>query len=353
MPQPLLSLQGVAKSFGAAPALRNIDLEIAHGEFIALLGPSGCGKTTLLRSIGGFVTPDSGRILIDGVDMMGSPPHLRPLNTVFQHYALFPHMTVAQNAAYGPLRTGVSKQEAATRAIEALGMVDMARFSERFPRELSGGQQQRVALARAVVNRPKLLLLDEPLSALDMKLRKRMQLELKQLQSSLGITFLFVTHDQEEAMALADRIVLMNDGRIEQVGTGPQPYMQPRTRFAAEFIGEANFFDFRRSEHAIELNSGLATVRSNAPDVPDRGLAVLRPEFLRVADASELSQQDCRFSATPLETLRLGSHDILYVQAQGQTMSVRLPGNRLPARLPSRVELVFDPANLHLLPQES
>ena len=352
MPQPLLSLQGITKSFGSAPALREINLEIAHGEFVALLGPSGCGKTTLLRSIAGFVTPDSGRIQIDGVDMVGSPPHLRPLNTVFQHYALFPHMTVAQNAAYGPLRAGLSKREAETKAIEALAMVDMARFSERYPRELSGGQQQRVALARAVVNRPKLLLLDEPLSALDMKLRKRMQLELKQLQSSLGITFLFVTHDQEEAMAMADRIVLMNEGRIEQVGTGPQLYMQPRTRFAAEFIGEANFFDFRRSGGAIELNGGLATVATHAPDLPDRGLAVLRPEFLRLADASELSLEGCRFSATPLETLRLGSHDILYVQAQGHTMSVRLPGNRLPAHLPDQVELVFDPANLHLLCQE-
>ncbi len=215
---PLLSIAGITKRFGSQEALKAVSLDIAEGEFVALLGPSGCGKTTLLRCIAGFLAPDEGSIAIGGEDVTRLPPYRRPLNTVFQNYALFPHMNVRENVAYGPRRHGASRAEAAARAAEALSLVGLDGFAERYPRQLSGGQQQRVALARAIVNRPRLLLLDEPLSALDLKLRKRMQLELKHLQERLGIAFVFVTHDQEEAMTVADRLVVMDAGRIEQVG---------------------------------------------------------------------------------------------------------------------------------------
>ncbi len=238
--QPLLSIEAVSKRFAGHEALRRVELGVSAGEFIALLGPSGCGKTTLLRCIAGFLVPDEGRILIEGEDITGAPPYRRPLNTVFQSYALFPHMSVADNVAYGPRRAGVPRREAQERAREALAMVGLEEMGARLPRALSGGQQQRVALARAIINRPKLLLLDEPLSALDLKLRRRMQLELKHIQEKLGIAFIFVTHDQEEAMAMADRIVVMHAGRVEQVGTPAEIYRAPATRFVAEFVGEPN-----------------------------------------------------------------------------------------------------------------
>ena len=227
----LLELQGITKRFGDFEALRDISLEIQQGEFVALLGPSGCGKTTLLRLVAGFLSPEAGVVRIDGVDITGLPPYRRPLNTVFQNYALFPHLSVVENVAYGPRRKGMAKRTALLEAENTLSLVGLDGFSARFPRELSGGQQQRVALARAIVNKPKILLLDEPLSALDLKLRKRMQVELKQLQEKLGITFVFVTHDQEEAMSMADRIVVMNAGRIEQIGLGDEIYQRPATRF--------------------------------------------------------------------------------------------------------------------------
>jgi ABC-type Fe3+/spermidine/putrescine transport system ATPase subunit len=213
-PPPLLDIRDVAKRYGRVAALAGVSLEIGQGEFVALLGPSGCGKTTLLRCIAGFVAPDSGMIAIDGIDVTALPPHRRPLNTVFQNYALFPHMTVAENVGYGPARRGVPRAEIAREVDAALAMVGLDGFAPRRPNQLSGGQQQRVALARALINRPRLLLLDEPLGALDLKLRKQMQLELKRLQARLGITFVFVTHDQEEAMTMADRIVVMEGGSI-------------------------------------------------------------------------------------------------------------------------------------------
>ncbi|MCS0501543.1 ABC transporter ATP-binding protein [Ancylobacter mangrovi] len=238
--QPLLSLEAVSKHFAGHQALRDVELGVSAGEFVALLGPSGCGKTTLLRCIAGFLIPESGRIRIEGEDITAAPPYRRPLNTVFQSYALFPHMSVADNVAYGPRRAGASRREAQERAREALALVGLGEMGARLPRALSGGQQQRVALARAIVNRPKLLLLDEPLSALDLKLRRRMQIELKHIQEKLGIAFIFVTHDQEEAMAMADRIVVMHAGRIEQVGAPADIYRAPATRFVAEFVGEPN-----------------------------------------------------------------------------------------------------------------
>ncbi|MEZ0606100.1 ABC transporter ATP-binding protein [Paraburkholderia sp. IW21] len=240
---PLIQLNHIVKRYGSFAALDDVCLGIYPGEFLALLGPSGCGKTTLLRTIAGFCEPTSGDVLMDGRSMLKDPPNRRPVNTVFQNYALFPHLTIEENVAFGPRRHGAEKHALRDRVRDALTMVSMAAFIDRYPAELSGGQQQRVALARAIINQPKVLLLDEPLAALDLKLRKHMQLELKHLQVELGITFVIVTHDQEEAMVMADRIVVMSSGRIEQVGTGDSIYASPQSRFVADFIGDANLID--------------------------------------------------------------------------------------------------------------
>jgi len=241
-PQPAISLQGVAKSYGRQPALHELDLDIAEGEFFCLLGPSGCGKTTTLNIIGGFVAPSAGAVYIRGARVDELPPHRRDVNTVFQSYALFPHMTVGANVGFGLRMAGVARDEARRRVRAAIEMVGLEELEARLPLELSGGQQQRVAVARALVNRPAVLLLDEPLGALDLKLRKRLQVELAQIHREVGTVFVYVTHDQEEALALSDRIAVMRDGRIEQIGTPEEIYRRPRSRYVAEFIGESNFF---------------------------------------------------------------------------------------------------------------
>jgi spermidine/putrescine transport system ATP-binding protein len=240
---PDVRLEEVVKEFGDVRAVDGISLEIPRGSFFALLGPSGCGKTTTLRMIGGFEEATSGRIFLGDRDVVGLPPYKRDVNTVFQSYALFPHMTVADNVAFGLHRKGIPKGEARTRVAEILELVDLAGREGRKPRELSGGQQQRVALARAIVCNPRVLLLDEPLGALDLKLRKQMQLELKRIQNEVGITFVHVTHDQEEAMTMADTIAVMNHGRIEQLGTPSELYEHPRTAFVAGFLGKSNLLD--------------------------------------------------------------------------------------------------------------
>jgi putrescine transport system ATP-binding protein len=237
---PIVRIEGLAKRFGAVTAVDNVDLAVASGELFALLGGSGCGKTTLLRLLAGFETPDSGRIFIDGQDMTGVPPHLRPVNMMFQSYALFPHMNVAENVGYGLRREGVAKAEIAKRVADVLQQVRLADYAQRRPAQLSGGQRQRVALARALVKRPKILLLDEPLAALDRKLREGTRFELVRLQAELGLTFVMVTHDQGEAMSMATRLAVMNAGRIAQVGTPHEVYEQPASRFVADFIGIAN-----------------------------------------------------------------------------------------------------------------
>ncbi|MGE6390931.1 spermidine/putrescine ABC transporter ATP-binding protein PotA [Psychrobacter pacificensis] len=252
----LLQLNGIKKTYDQTEVLKDINLDIKHGEFLTLLGPSGCGKTTLLRLIAGFEQPNAGTIYLDGVQMAGLSADKRPVNTVFQQYALFPHMSVAQNVAYGLKLKKVPKAEIQARVSEMLAMVQLEHLANRKPQDLSGGQQQRVAIARAVINRPKLLLLDEPLSALDHKLRLQMQSELKRLQRELGITFVFVTHDQEEALSMSDRIAVMKDGRFQQIGTPIEIYETPANLFTAKFIGETNLF--------------RAEVKGVYPDLPDR-----------------------------------------------------------------------------------
>jgi spermidine/putrescine transport system ATP-binding protein len=240
---PSVELRDVAKRFGNVVAVDHISLEVRRGEFLTLLGPSGCGKTTTLRMIGGFELPSAGQILIHGVDMSRQPPYRRPVNTVFQNYALFPHLTVGQNISYGLVMAKVPRAERERRVAEALEMVRLPHVEHRRPSELSGGQQQRVALARALVNRPQVLLLDEPLGALDLKLRKAMQLELKRLNREVGATFIYVTHDQEEALTMSDRIAVMSEGRILQIGTPAEIYERPNSRFVADFIGQTNFLE--------------------------------------------------------------------------------------------------------------
>ncbi|MFZ2642986.1 MAG: ABC transporter ATP-binding protein [Verrucomicrobiia bacterium] len=242
MSDVILRFDEVEKHFDATPAVHGVTLDIRRGEFFALLGPSGCGKTTLLRLIAGFEQPDTGRVILDEVDMARVPANERPVNTVFQHYALFPHLTVAENVAFG-LRYQSKIQDPESRIEEMLQLVRMEGLGDRKPDQLSGGQKQRVALARALILHPKVLLLDEPLAALDVKLRKEMQMELKTLQRRVGITFVFVTHDQEEALTLADRVAVMNLGKVEQVGTTDEVFERPKTKFVAEFMGAVNFFD--------------------------------------------------------------------------------------------------------------
>jgi len=254
--QALIEIQGISKSFGTVKVLNNIWLSIKKGEFFSLLGPSGCGKTTLLRIIAGFENPDSGRIIIDGVDYTYVPPYKRPVNMVFQNYALFPHMNVFENVAFGLRYQNLDRDEIKKRVFEILDLVQLTGLENRKPSELSGGQKQRVALARALVLKPKVLLLDEPLNALDPKLRKEMQIELKKLQHNVGITFIFVTHDQEEALSISDRIAVINAGKIEQVGTGYEIFERPRTEFVANFMGARNLFTgilHKLNKHVFEV----------------------------------------------------------------------------------------------------
>ena len=290
----LIHIEGVTQRFGQTLAIDNVSLTIHENEFFALLGPSGCGKTTLLRMLAGFVTPDSGRLMLDGKDLVGVKPYRRPDNMMFQSYALFPHMTVYDNVAYGLRQERIAKAEVARRTAEVIEMVGLAGLAHRKPDTLSGGQRQRVALARAVVKRPRVLLLDEPLTALDRKLRVEMRLELKRLQHEVGITFLFVTHDQEEALVMSDRAAIMNSGRILQFGTVEELYESPNSLFVANFMGESNVFKGR-----LEVAGEDVTLAGNdrawrvAPDAHrraglthgDSAAIVVRPERLRVESA--------------------------------------------------------------------
>lgn len=253
----ILELNAIQKSFDGTEVLKGIDLDISRGEFITLLGASGCGKTTTLRIIAGLESPDKGSVLLEGKDITNLEPNKRNVNTVFQNYALFPHMNVADNVGYGLKIKKMHKAEIAGRVAEALKLVQLEEYGKRMPEQLSGGQRQRIAIARAVVNEPKVLLLDEPLGALDLKLRRQMQLELKRLQKQLGITFIYITHDQEEAINMSDRIAVMNKGVLEQVGTPNEIYYQPRTSYVADFVGNANILHLGRDTYAIRSENVL------------------------------------------------------------------------------------------------
>ncbi len=264
MSTPVIRIAGVRKTFGAAVAVADLNLEIAAGEFFTFLGPSGSGKTTMLRLIAGFERPDAGRIEIDGVDVARMPPHMRDVNTVFQDYALFPHMSLRENVGYGLRARRLPDAEVAARVTDALAMVRLSEYGARRPGQLSGGQRQRVALARALVNRPRVLLLDEPLGALDLQLRHQMQIELKSMQQATGITFLYVTHDQEEALTMSDRVAVFNHGRIEQIGTPYELYEHPASAFVAGFIGVSNLL--RRGGRTMVLRPEKVMLSEDAPD---------------------------------------------------------------------------------------
>ncbi|CAN5656930.1 MAG: ABC transporter ATP-binding protein [Rubrobacteraceae bacterium] len=319
--KPAVELSGVSKRFGDFTAVDNLDLGIREGEFFSLLGPSGCGKTTTLRMIAGFEDPTEGTLSVAGEEMLGVPPYRRPVNTVFQSYALFPHLDVAENVAFGLKRSKVPKAEIGKRVSEACEMVQLSGFEKRKPSYLSGGQQQRVALARALVNRPKVLLLDEPLGALDLKLRKEMQIELKNLQHSLGITFVYVTHDQEEALTMSDRIAVMDDGRVRQIADPATLYELPADRFVAGFIGETNTFsgevvDTAKNRAIIHTESGL-DIEAFVPDgrevsKGDEAHAAVRPEKVRLG-----GDGDNVVSGTLRDVVYLGSSTQYIVEIGG------------------------------------
>ena len=329
---PILELHRLTKRFGDFAAVDDLSLDIAAGEFLTLLGASGSGKTTTLRMIAGFEPPTSGEILMGGSPIAALPPFKRDINTVFQHYALFPHMSVRDNIAYGLRVRRVPAAEREERVTKALAMVKLDQLGARSPRQLSGGQQQRVALARALVNRPRVLLLDEPLGALDLKLRKEMQLELKHLQTDLGITFVYVTHDQEEALTMSDRIVLMRQGRIEQVGSPRDLYDRPASRYVADFIGETNLL------HGTVVESGGGTATLRADGMTLRGLSdaalapgseawlTVRPEAIDIPEGAPPAGHNA-VTGTLADTVYAGSALRVHVALPG--------GRRLVANVPS------------------
>jgi spermidine/putrescine transport system ATP-binding protein len=350
-----IELVNLEKHFDGVVAVRNTNLTVQPGEFLTLLGPSGCGKTTTLRMIGGFEYPTGGSILIDGKDVASLPPFRRPINTVFQQYALFPHMTVARNVGYGLEMSGIGKAERERRVADALAMVRLANVEKRRPSELSGGQQQRVALARALVNRPKALLLDEPLGALDLKLRKAMQLELKELNRETGATFIYVTHDQEEALTMSDRIAVMNEGRILQLGTPAEIYEHPVDRFVADFIGQSNLIpgtlEAREGDRCMVRIPTGGLIEARVRDNPSVGASVvvsIRPERVELREQPAESL-DGSFPATISEIVYLGSHNQIVLYA---TPNMRLivnvptdqlarPGDSVVATVPSRYATCF------------
>jgi spermidine/putrescine transport system ATP-binding protein len=332
---PTVRLERVSKSFGETTAVRDLTLDVERGEFFTLLGPSGCGKTTTLRMVAGFEEPSGGSILIDGADVAGLPPFKRPTNTVFQSYALFPHLSVEDNVAFGLRRKRVDKGEIRRRVHEELGRVGLAAEAKRKPRQLSGGQQQRVALARALVNLPTVLLLDEPLGALDLKLRKNLQIELKRIQREVGITFVYVTHDQEEALTMSDRIAVMNRGVIEQVAGPEAVYERPATTFVAGFIGISNLMPGKvvslngaGAELRLDAGPTVRTGESGGAHVGERCHAVVRPEKLELHPAAEGAHSDPSVEATIESSLYLGTATQVIVRLRdGTRMTVLVPNS--------------------------
>jgi spermidine/putrescine transport system ATP-binding protein len=351
-----IALSNVSKRFGSHVAVNDVTLGIAEGEFFSMLGPSGCGKTTTLRMIAGFETPDSGRVLLEGTDMTAVSANKRPVNMVFQQYALFPHMTIYDNVAFGLKVKRVPRNEHRVRIAELLRVVDLEGLENRKPRQLSGGQQQRVALARALVNRPTALLLDEPLGALDVKLRKQMQLELKRIQHELGTTFVYVTHDQEEALAMSDRIAVMNRGEVEQLGSPREIYDHPRTAFVADFIGSLNALDLKIDElvggYAIsrlgETERVVAAV-DGAHAVGETVRVAVRPEHVKIGAAPD---DGSRVEGTVAELVYLGMYTQFHVDTRaGRIVSHRLADEEHTARLGTgdRVILSWPPDQASVL----
>jgi ABC-type Fe3+/spermidine/putrescine transport system ATPase subunit len=317
-----LRIEKVGKTFGTQQVLKSISLDIQRGEFLTLLGESGSGKTTLLRIIAGFEEATAGSVLLEGERLDTMPPHRRPIHTVFQSYALFPHMTVFENVAYGLRVRGTKREEIASRVEAALAKVRMERFAKQLPRQISGGQKQRIALARALVNHPKVLLLDEPLSALDANLRVEMQRELKLLQRDLGITFLFVTHDQNEALAISDRVVLLNKGEVEQCGSPREIYARPRTTYAAAFLGKSNLVNGTVRNGVADC--GIFSFHVQLPDGP--AVFSLRPEA--ISPAAELGSPDAvQFRAEVLTEQFHGANSLVTLRcAGGVELSARVAG---------------------------
>jgi spermidine/putrescine transport system ATP-binding protein len=350
--EPDVRLEGVSKRFDDIVAVDDISLEVPHGSFFALLGPSGCGKTTTLRMIGGFEEPSGGMIYLGGNEVSGLPPYKRDVNTVFQSYALFPHLNVFENVAFGLKRRRVARSQVGGRVKEILKIVGLSGTEGRKPRQLSGGQQQRVALARALVNRPRVLLLDEPLGALDLKLRKQMQLELKMIQHDVAVTFIHVTHDQEEAMTMADQIAVMNGGHIEQLGSPDELYEQPRTRFVAGFLGVSNLLNGSAgADGTVKVDGMEAPVHVTPEALAGRTGAVavgIRPEKIQVGEGGEN-----RLGGTIKERAYIGVSTqyivdtpagelSVYVQNAGPQAALAAPGDRVVLNWSREASFVVD-----------
>lgn len=345
-----LSIERVTKNYSSVQVLKGISLEVRQGEYVALLGPSGCGKTTLLRSIAGLVSLSGGEIYLEQKPLTNLPPNRRPVNTVFQNYALFPHYNVAKNIAFGPQRAGLSSTKVREAVREALAIVGMEAYSMRYPSELSGGQQQRIALARAIVNKPKILLLDEPLGALDLKLRKQMQVELKRLHRRLGMTFIHVTHDQEEALVLADRVAVMNAGEIVQYDTGQAVYRNPNSTFIADFIGDANIVEVTCMPEGVSIAGQAVAITSAVPLKPGTSYkGVLRPEEIFLS-SDGIEGKVNALSCTVVESIFSGSSTQLLLDL-GDDATLRcncLHTGVLPA-VGQRVNVHFSAAALRLM----
>ncbi len=353
MSTPLLVLEGLEKRFGAVVAVAGVDLEVAEGEFVSLLGPSGCGKTTVLRCIAGFEQPDRGRVRLGGTVVDRLPPERRDIGMVFQSYALFPNMTVAGNIGFPMKLRGMPAAERSRRVEELLEVVQLPGYGGRRISELSGGQKQRVALARALAKEPRLLLLDEPLSALDAKIREELRVEIRRIQKELGITAIYVTHDQEEALAISDRVVVMNAGRIEQLGTPVEIYRRPATLFVAGFVGTMNFLEGRVEGGAL-LHRGRRLLHHRTADWPEgsRVVLALRPEELRLADTGGEGEEANRLRATAGPSIFLGATARLRLTLEdGSSLEIDLPAGEATAlAMGTPVTVTFPPDAGVLLP---
>lgn len=343
-----LVFERITKSFGHHAVVDDVHLEIASGEIFSLLGPSGCGKTTLLRMAAGFLMPDRGRILLNGTDITALPPEKRPVNTVFQNYALFPHLSVWGNIAFGPRMAGASTADIRNRVTDMLALIQLADHAQKLPAQLSGGQRQRVAIARALINKPRVLLLDEPLAALDLKLRQHMLTELRRIHREVGCTFVFVTHDQSEAIALSDRIAVMNQGKLQQVGSPAVIYSEPANTFVASFIGQTNFLDAAVIPTGVRLlGRDILGAAVPAAVLPGKQVRVsIRPECWKLGAADGVP-------AHIIEHVFMGAHSLLHVMAQDTTITIQLPCDlaRTMSLAPrAEVKISVDPADVKVLP---